>query len=64
MSQLQGTGTLWNLSLDGCRIDGNLSVLRGDAVELLCSCQANGLDSREGGGSHVGRAVESVDSVS
>ena len=33
--ELQGTGTLWNLSLHGCRIDGNLSVLRGTRLEVL-----------------------------
>lgn len=33
--ELQGTGNLWNLSLDGCRIDGNLSVRCGMRFELL-----------------------------
>ena len=33
--QVQGTGSLWNLSLDGCRIDGNVPLRRGTVVELL-----------------------------
>ncbi len=33
--KLHGTGTLWNLSLEGCRIDENLSVRRGIRFELL-----------------------------
>ena len=33
--QVQGTGSLWNLSLDGCRIDGHVPLRRGTVVELL-----------------------------
>ena len=33
--QRRGIGNLWNLSLDGCRIDGNLSVRHGMRFELL-----------------------------
>ncbi len=33
--QLGGTGTLWNVSLEGCRIDANVSMHRGIKVELL-----------------------------
>ncbi len=32
---LQGTGTLWNLSRDGCRIDANVFLHGGTVVELL-----------------------------
>lgn len=32
---IQSTGTLWNLSLDGCRIDANVSLPVGAVVELL-----------------------------
>lgn len=33
--ELHGTGMLWNLSLEGCRIDGNLAVSRGMRFEVL-----------------------------
>lgn len=33
--KLQSTGNLWNLSLDGCRIDGNMPVRCGMRFELL-----------------------------
>ena len=33
--QLLGTGHLWNLSRDGCRIDANVVLQRGTVVELL-----------------------------
>jgi hypothetical protein len=32
---LQGTGALWNVSLDGCRMDANVPLRVGDIVELM-----------------------------
>ena len=32
---IQGTGFLWNLSLDGCRIDFSLPLQPGTVVELM-----------------------------
>ena len=34
-TEVHGTGTLWNLSLDGCRVDGNMRVPIGAQFELL-----------------------------
>jgi len=34
-ADLHGAGTLWNLSLDGCRVDGNVLPLIGAQFELL-----------------------------
>lgn len=34
-ADLQGTGTLWNVSLDGCRVNGNVRPRVGTQVELL-----------------------------
>lgn len=39
--ELHGTGTLWNLSLEGCRMDGNLPVRRGMRFELLIMLPGN-----------------------
>jgi len=33
--EVHGTGNVWNLSLDGYRIDGNVSVRQGMRFELL-----------------------------
>ena len=33
--EVHGSGNLWNLSLDGCRIDGNVAVRSGMQFELL-----------------------------
>lgn len=33
--EVQGTGNLWNLSLDGCRVDGNIPVRPGMALSLF-----------------------------
>lgn len=34
-AELNGSGTLWNLSLDGCRVDGTVPLLIGMHLELL-----------------------------
>lgn len=34
-TEVHGTGTLWNLSLDGCRVDGNMRLPVGAQFELL-----------------------------
>lgn len=33
--EVQGTGNLWNLSIDGCRIDGDIEVRPGMVFSLL-----------------------------
>lgn len=34
-AELDGTGNLWNLSLTGCRVDGNVPVRAGMRFKLL-----------------------------
>ena len=33
--EVQGTGHVWNMSLDGCRIDGNIEIQPGMTFSLL-----------------------------
>ena len=39
---LQGTGALWNVSRDGCRMDANVPLHPGTVVELMLLLGANG----------------------